>query len=117
MKKKIIIPVAIATAIAVIIIVIISGNSLSGKYYLVDPGETPVLSQGLFSVTEYLVFKGDTVGFALPGPGGDSWVVEYTYTIKDNIIIIRKDDGSDLLSLDFKKDGGTIYIADSVWKK
>jgi hypothetical protein len=121
MKKKIIIPVVILALIAVIVLVVISITSLPGKYYLVNLGEMPEVSQELFSTTEYLVFKSDTVEFALPGLGGDDWgtnfIVSCTYTIEDDVIIMWKNDGSEMFRLDFKKDGSTIYLGDSEWKK
>jgi flagellar basal body-associated protein FliL len=119
MKKKII-PIAIIAVlvIAIITVVIIEVTSLSGKYDFVYTGRVVVPEP--FEYADTLNFVNGkiqydyTILFTNMTAANDER--ETKYSVKGNKLVVYISD-EETLSYDFKKDGDTIYIGDSVWRK
>jgi hypothetical protein len=98
-----------------------SGSFLSGRYDLVEYGVNP--DPETLIEAEYLRFEGDSVNFneynfyTIPGPNGVHTAGnEELYTIIGDEFIIDTPYGG-VETFDFRIDGDTLYIGDSVWKK
>jgi hypothetical protein len=118
--KKKIIPIAIVAVvvISVITIVIIELTGISGKYDFVYTGRVVVPEP--FEYADSLNFVNGkvqydyTILFTNMTTANDER--ETKYTIRGNKLNVYISD-EETLSYDFKKDGDTIYIGDSVWRK